>query len=121
MYEVFVERKFTSTHFLRNYRGQDEPAHDHTWRVRVWFRGNNLIEPEGYLVDFIEAKEALKRIVGRIDRKNINDVEPFNKKNPSAENIALWLYGQMCEFLPSTKPSQVTVWETDTQAASYIP
>ena len=121
MYEVRIERNFSSAHFLRNYRGKDEPLHGHNWRARVSFRGRNLVEPEQYLVDFTEASGILDKIVEKIDYKNINEVPPFDKKNPSAENVAEWIYREFTEMIPSYKPSCVTVWETEGCSAGYIP
>ena len=92
MYEVIVEKTFSSAHFLRNYHGKDEPLHGHNWRVQVRFRGPKLVQPEEYLVDFEEARVVLDKIVGKIDYKNINAVPPFDRSNPSAENIARWIY-----------------------------
>lgn len=63
----------------------------------------------------------LDRIVGKIDYKNINEVPPFDKINPSAENIAQWICKEFVKISPSTPPVSVTVWETEDGAASYLP
>ncbi|OGR87641.1 MAG: hypothetical protein A3A86_01240 [Elusimicrobia bacterium RIFCSPLOWO2_01_FULL_60_11] len=121
MYEVIIEKKFSSAHFLRNYHGHDEPLHGHNWRVEACFAGTQLVQPEEYLVDFMEVHGILDKIIAKVDYKNINDVAPFNKKNPSAENIARWIYDELAAALPAPKPSRVTVWETDSGAASFVP
>lgn len=121
MYEVLIESKFSSAHFLRSYKGKDEPMHGHNWRVQVKFQGKNLVRPEEYLVDFVEAQDNLAKVLERIDYKNINEIEPFNRKNPSAENIAEWICQEMSRLMPQAKPACVTVWETEGGAASYIP
>ncbi len=121
MYEVQIEKTFSSAHFLRNYHGKDEPLHGHNWRVQVKFRGAKLIEPEEFLVDFVEAHDALSKVISKVDYKNINEVPPFNKeKNASTENIARWICEELSKSL-AVKPSAVTVWETESGAASYIP
>lgn len=121
MYEVLIEKKFSSAHFLRQYRGKDEPLHGHNWKAQVYFQGPKLVEPEQYLIDFVEAHAILDGIIEKIDYKNINDVPPFNKLNSSAENIARWICEEFAKAHPTLPPSKVTVWETDTGAASYIP
>ena len=121
MYEVLIEKMFSSAHFLRNYHGKDEPLHGHNWKVQVRFLGPKLVQPEEYLIDFVQAQEILDRIVSRIDYKNINDVPPFDRRNSSAENIAHWIYEEFARALPDPKPSRVTVWETEQGAASYSP
>ena len=121
MYEVQIEHRFSSAHFLRNYRGKDEPLHGHNYKVRVEFSGPTLVKPEEYLVDFVEASDVLKKIVSKIDYKNINEVTPFEVRNCSAENIARWIYEQFALALPAQRPSRVTIWETEDGAASYSP
>ena len=121
MYEVTIEKTFSSAHFLRQYKGKDEPLHGHNFRVQVKFRGPNLVQPEEYLIDFVDAQEALNKIVEKIDYKNINEVPPFDKRNSSAENIARWICEEIKKALPQSNPSRVTVWETEQGAASYIP
>ena len=120
MYEVLIEGKFSSAHFLRSYKGADEPLHGHNWKVRVQFLGEKLVEPEQYLVDFVEAREALQKVLSRIDYKNINEVPPFDTKNSSAENIARWICDELAKTFPACPPAKVTVWETDEGAASHI-
>ena len=121
MYDVTIERRFSSAHFLRQYRGKDEPLHGHNYRVQVKFSGKELVHPEQYLVDFVEVDGILKDIVSRIDYKNINEVPPFDKINSSAENIARWIWSEFARTLPQLPPSCVTVWETEQGAASYRP
>ena len=79
MYEVLIEKTFSSAHFLRQYKGKDEPLHGHNWRVQVKFAGAKLVQPEEYLIDFVEAQEILGKIIGKIDYKNINEVPPFDQ------------------------------------------
>ncbi len=114
-----IESKFSSAHFLRQYHGADEPLHGHNWRVQVRFLGEKLVEPEQYLIDFVEAQKILDGILIRIDYKNINEVPPFNNLNPSAENIAKWIYDEFKSAHPMLPPSKVTVWETESGAASF--
>lgn len=121
MYDVFIEKKFSSAHFLRNYHGKDEPLHGHNWKVQVRFTGKKLVEPEQYLIDFVEAQDVLKKIIEKIDYKNINEIPPFHERNPSAENVARWIHEQFAIMLPALPPSRVTVWETEDGAASYSP
>ena len=121
MYEVIIEKKFSSAHLLRNYHGQDEPLHGHNWRAEVRFAGPKLVQPEEYLVDFVEVRAALDKVIAKVNYKHINEVPPFDKRNPSAENIARWIYDEIVAALPAPKPSRVTVWETEEGAASFIP
>ena len=66
-------------------------------------------------------RAVLDKVISKIDYKQLNEVPPFDKRNPSAENIARWIYDELVAALPAPKPSRVTVGETDEGAASFIP
>jgi 6-pyruvoyltetrahydropterin/6-carboxytetrahydropterin synthase len=124
MFEVAVEQGFASAHALRNYKGRCENTHGHNWKVRVIIEGQRL-DNTGMLVDFLDVKSLMAGIIDRIDHQFLNEIEPFDVVNPSAENIAEYFYQKMAEGLVDTpvpvRVSEVKVWETDIQAATYRP
>ncbi len=120
MYTVKIERNFSSAHFLRQYKGKDEPLHGHNWKVQVAFQGEQLVHPEEYLVDFVEMQAFLEKILKEIDYKNINEVPPFHQINPSSENIARWIFQEFLKSVPNVPIHSVTVWETPEGGATYI-
>lgn len=119
MYAVKVCGQFSAAHFLRNYHGSDEPLHGHNWKVEVVYRGKSLIEPEEYLIDFVEVESALQNILGKIDYKLLNETPPFDMRNPSAENVACWIFQELAKQIQLLPPYSVTVWETERGAATY--
>ena len=121
MFEVAVEQTFAAGHALRNYKGKCENVHGHNFKVRVVMEGEKLDET-GLLVDFLEVKAAMQAIIDRLDHVFLNDVAPFDVKNPSAENIAEYFHNEMTRSLKSAveiRVRDVTVWETDIQSATY--
>jgi 6-pyruvoyltetrahydropterin/6-carboxytetrahydropterin synthase len=123
MYEVTVEDSFAAGHYLRNYRGKCENPHGHNYKVRVTLRGSEL-DKAGLLVDFKDLKEVMKQVIERLDHQMLNEIEPFIKLNPSAENIARYFFDQTNARLKSVTNGRVdvkdvTVWETDTTTARY--
>lgn len=121
MFEIAVEQTFAAGHALRNYKGKCENVHGHNFRVQVVMEGERLDET-GLLVDFLDVKDAMRAIIDRLDHVFLNDVAPFDVKNPSAENIAEYFYQEMTRGLKSPAPvriREVTVWETDIQSATY--
>jgi 6-pyruvoyltetrahydropterin/6-carboxytetrahydropterin synthase len=123
MYEVTVEASFSSGHYLRNYKGKCENPHGHNYKVRVTLAGAEL-DAAGLLVDFKLLKQLLRPVIDRIDHQMLNDLEPFNELNPSAENLAKYFYDQISEQLASltqgrVRVKHVTIWETDTCTATY--
>jgi 6-pyruvoyltetrahydropterin/6-carboxytetrahydropterin synthase len=124
MFEVSVEQVFAAGHALRNYKGKCENIHGHNWRVQVVIEGERL-DGTGLLVDFIDVKDLMGSVIARLDHQFLNEVAPFDVKNPSAENIAEYFYEQMSAGLAATpapvRIREVKIWETDIQSASYRP
>ena len=126
MFEVSVEEMFAAGHALRHYHGKCENVHGHNWRVRVTFVGES-VDKAGMLVDFVEVKKSMSKVIDYLDHQFINDLKPFDELSPSAENIARYFYDEMTSGLasfPSDAPckiSRVKVWETDDASACYIP
>ena len=124
MFEVTVEQTFAAGHALRNYKGKCENVHGHNFKVQVKIEGQRLDE-SGMLVDFIDVKNVMRKVIERLDHQFLNEVSPFDIKNPSAENIAEYFHVEMTSGLASTpvpvRISEVRVWETDIQSASYRP
>ena len=123
MFEVSVEQTFAAGHALRNYHGKCENVHGHNYRVQITVAGQNLDE-NGLLVDFIELKRAMGRVVDYLDHRFINDLPPFDVLNPSAENLAKYFHDEVSGGLKVDQPvriSEVKVWETDTSLAVYRP
>ncbi len=122
MFEVAVEQTFAAGHALRNYHGKCENVHGHNYRVLVTLEGAEL-DSIGLLVDFVEAKALIHRVVDRLDHQFINDLAPFDTINPSAENMARYFYDEISAGLGagSVRVAAVKIWETDTASATYRP
>jgi 6-pyruvoyltetrahydropterin/6-carboxytetrahydropterin synthase len=57
-----------------------------------------------------------------MDHQWLNDFPPFDVLNPSAENMAKYIYDQVAEGLKAregVRISTVRLWETDTASATY--
>lgn len=87
MFEVTVGGWFAAAHQLRLADGALEPLHGHNWRIWVTFDGRQLDGME-VLVDFTQAKPALDAVLVAMHDRNLNDLEPFQTCNPTAENVA---------------------------------
>src|SRR5215831_11730856 len=124
MYEVSVDESFAAAHNLREYKGKCEDLHGHNYKVRVVLAGKEL-EATGLLYDFVHLKKAIQSVIRRLDHKYLNELPPFDRLNPSAENIARYIHDETAKELPATSNgaalASVTVWETETSAAVYKP
>jgi 6-pyruvoyltetrahydropterin/6-carboxytetrahydropterin synthase len=124
MYEVFVDESFAAAHNLRNYKGKCENLHGHNYKVRATLTGREL-DATGLLYDFVHLKEVIRSVIRSLDHHYLNELKPFDVLNPSAENIARHIYDEAAKQLQSTPNgaaiSSITVWETETSAATYRP
>jgi 6-pyruvoyltetrahydropterin/6-carboxytetrahydropterin synthase len=113
--------EFAAAHRLRGYDGNCARLHGHNWKVEISVTGSQLNEV-GMLIDFKEIKRRGKQILEQLDHFYLNDIAPFDAElNPTAENIAWYLFEQLSKDIDDTRirVSAVTVWENDRNAATY--
>ncbi len=120
MYKLSVEQHFDAAHALRGYKGKCENLHGHRFQVKVKVTSSQL-DDIGLAFDFTELKKILKEVLSRFDHANLNETPPFDKINPSSENIARTVYEAMKIELKDApvKLSGVKVWESPECAVEY--
>jgi len=120
-YDLVIRGEFSAAHNLRAYRGKCERLHGHTWRVDLYLTGTDL-GAEGMVLDFAEAKRILEAVLADLDHAYLNEVPPFDRINPSSENLARVLAERVAERLPEgVRLTALTVWESDRCGATYRP
>lgn len=121
MFELTVELEFDAAHFLRGYKGKCERLHGHRYRVATTISTAKLGK-DGLAYDFREMKLQLGKVIEAWDHHCLNEVPPFDKVNPSAENIAFTVYGLLSPVLPrKISLREVTVWESPGSRATFRP
>ncbi len=122
MYMVSVEREFDAAHYLRDYGGRCENLHGHRFRVVVTVAGSRL-NRIGIVYDFTELKRRLEPVLARLDHKCLNEVPPFDRINPSSENIARTIYRWLKPHFrgAGVTLASVEVWESPQSRAVYSP
>ena len=120
MYELTVISDFAAAHNLRFYEGECERLHGHNWKVEVAVASKKL-NKIGLAVDFKILKRTLENIIERLDHKHLNEIPPFDKENPSSENIARYIFKQFQKEIKGKdiKTARVKVWESENAAAVY--
>jgi 6-pyruvoyltetrahydropterin/6-carboxytetrahydropterin synthase len=121
LFEVMIERNFSSAHQLRGYRGKCENLHGHNYRIEIYARGREL-DRTGLLVDFVELKAAADEVVNYLDHRNINELPPFDEElNPSAENLARYILERVASRVGDERVQvyKVRCFETPTSVATY--
>jgi 6-pyruvoyltetrahydropterin/6-carboxytetrahydropterin synthase len=84
---------------------------------------SSVLNAIGIAYDFSELKQHLGDVLARFDHTCLNDIAPFDKINPSSENLATIIYNEL-ELKLTGAPvslSSVEVWESPQSGASYSP
>ena len=122
MFEMQVKGTFDAAHYLRGYAGKCSRLHGHTWMVEMAAQGEALNEL-GMLVDFKDLNRLLQETLEPLDHRNLNDLPPFTSVNPTAENIAKYLYETLAPrpFFQrnGVRLSSVRVWESPHSSVRY--
>jgi 6-pyruvoyltetrahydropterin/6-carboxytetrahydropterin synthase len=122
MYQVNIERHFDSAHYLREYNGKCENLHGHRYKVVATAKATTL-DAIGLAFDFTVLKKKLDEILERYDHTCLNDISPFDKINPSSENIAAAIYRELEPALEGQNATleSVGVWESPDAWVIYTP
>ncbi len=121
MYELTIEGDFAAAHNLREYQGECENLHGHNWRVQVQVTAREL-DRLGMVLDFRELKSALKEVLGELDHRYLNEVPPFDRQNPTTENICRFVAERLASALPGgVSVRYVRCWESERCSARYRP
>ncbi len=119
MFTVKVSDSFSAAHRLKGYQGDCERLHGHNYRVELSVESPSLTAT-GIVADFRELKTILKGILEEMDHQYLNDLPAFSTKNPSAENIAQYIYTSLAKVVNSpARLKEVTVWENENCRVSY--
>jgi len=108
-----VEFYFAAAHRLPRYDGPCNRVHGHNYRFFVALEGE--VEPRsGMIADFGDVKRIVQEhVLARVDHRDLNDV----LENPTAENIARWLWEVLEPHLPGL--AEVRLFEIPDSCVTY--
>ena len=129
---VFRKEHFNAAHRLNNPNWSEATNdrvygkcnnynyHGHNYDLIVRLTGE--VDPEtGDVYDMKVLSDVIKEhVLDRFDHKNLNlDTEEFKDLNPSAENIALVIYGILREKIDSQFDVKIRLFETERNYVEY--
>lgn len=129
---VYRKAHFNAAHRLHNPSWDDETNrrvfgkcnnpnyHGHNYDLEVKVVGE--IDPEtGYLLDMKILKDMIEEnVLQRFDHQNLNlDTEEFKDLNPTAENIAVVIYGLLRKELDPKYELTIKLYETERNFVEY--
>ena len=121
MYELRVVTKFSAAHQLTMVGSKCENMHGHNWKIEVYVTGEKL-DGGGVVMDFGQIKKHVADIMSLLDHKYLNELDYFKQSQPSSENIAYFVAGELQQRFENmvVNVSRVTAWESDDACATYI-
>lgn len=97
MHELSVETVFSAAHAIV-ISGEREPMHGHDWHVRAVVAGERL-DDDGLLADFHLVEHELSAVVAPFRNRSLNETPPFDRLNPTAEQVAQHIAGALADRL----------------------
>ena len=112
--------EFAAAHQLRGYDGDCARLHGHNYRVEVEVLASRL-DKLGLGLDFRKIRGETEKVAAELDHRFLNEIEPFDRINPTAENIASYFYERLRLTLcgPSVALRAVTIHETGRYSVRY--
>ncbi len=99
MFTISVETSFWASHQLLLPEGSKEPVHHHNWLVSAGLSSEKL-NSMAVVMNFQKLKAMLDDIVAEFDNTSLNEISYFRQNNPSAENVARYIYEKLRAKLP---------------------
>ncbi len=121
MYTLTVLEGFAAAHRLPVSGGRCERLHGHNWKVEVTVQSEDLNE-FGMVIDFQDLKALIWEVLKALDHSFLNEHPFFMEQQPTAENLARYIYQTLSSGLafPSVTLTCVRVWESESTAAAYM-
>lgn len=120
IYEIHVKDYFAADHALKGYDGKSAEKHGHRWTVEARIQCTTL-NKMGIGLDFGDARNVVRDILGKLDHTHLNEVAEFGSINPTAENLAKFIYTELSRRLNTDriKVNEIKVFESPDCGASY--
>ena len=136
MFTDRIELSFEAGHRLLYYKGKCEAPHGHSFRAEIMISSANL-DQLGFVVDFVQLKEKVSGwidenwdhafLVNRQDQELLHAFDSltdkkifvFEKGNPSAENMARYLYEIVYNWYGELV-LKVRIWESTSDYSEYF-
>jgi len=116
MMEIYKRFHIEAAHSLPNVPQGHKCArlHGHSYQVDIHVSGPRH-ESLGWVMDFADLKQAFMPIFEQLDHRYLNEIPGL--ENPTAENIACWIWERLKPNLPEL--SRIVINETCTSGVVY--
>lgn len=123
MFSAGVIRPLRARHYLVGDFGDESAPHSHPYRVEL-VASTPTLDANGFSTDIAAMEEVLEEVLGSIDDVLLNDLPWFSQRQPSLENLAVYLVEQLREGLVAREaaphePLEIRIWENENAWAGF--
>ena len=100
--------------------GPDSKIHGHNYTLEVMVTGS-INHETGFIVDLLELKDIVqKNVINILDHSQFDvEVDWFKDRQPSTENLVIFIWNQIVKDFDSTKLHRIRLHETPTIFTDY--
>jgi len=126
MFATGIQQNLQARHYLQGDFGEESQPHSHPYRVELICRTSKL-DANGFSTDIDFLESSLRSILTEIDNVLLNDLPYFKDRQPSLENLCVYIFEKML-FMSRSAVEQVAdlpqeieirIWESATAWASF--
>jgi 6-pyruvoyltetrahydropterin/6-carboxytetrahydropterin synthase len=99
MFTISVETYFRASHRLIMPDGSKESSHFHKWLVTADVSSKKL-NNMGIAINFHKLRALLDNLLDELDNTALERISHFQQNNPTAENVAKYIYDKLEPQLP---------------------
>ncbi len=120
VYTLKVLNEISSSHVIEGHQGKCARLHGHNWKIEVEVECTEL-DPLGMGMDFAQLKDEVREVTEPLDHRHLNDLPGFKNCNPTAENVAAYVYKELGQRInrKDATVTAVTIWETSKASVCY--
>lgn len=91
MFTLDYKHDFCLAKQLKPGSGPCSRLHGSHFRLHCQITSKQLSD-QGMVIDYQELKMRIDPIIAELDHQHLNTIKPFDKLNPTTENLAEWLF-----------------------------
>jgi len=126
-FDISVMTDFAASHIIHGHPGKCARLHGHNWKVEACVRiPSDSLNEIGIGIDFKDLKIMIREIIDKLEHRHLNDIQPFDKINPTAENVSKWIFQEISGLLSNNKNNNIypkvqflALWENDRSCVRY--
>lgn len=126
MFATGIQQNLQARHYLQGDFGEESQPHNHPYRVELICRTPKL-DANGFSTDIDFLESSLSSILTEIDNVLLNDLPYFKERQPSLENLCVYIFEKMLFMSRSgveksvslPQEIEIRIWESATAWASY--